>query len=128
MQKVTAIGKATVQVLLNGSAVSVNWAGANIPAIIEAWYPGQAPVTAIADVLFGDYNPAGRLPVTFYKSVEQLPPFDDYNLAGNLHPVFPAIQRTSGTEQKLTTQHDILSIVSLYSSIIGVSKYLIFCF
>ncbi|MFC1561275.1 glycoside hydrolase family 3 C-terminal domain-containing protein, partial [Candidatus Latescibacterota bacterium] len=88
MRKVTAIGKPTVLVLLNGSAVSVNWADANIPAIIEAWYPGQAAGTAIADVLFGDYNPAGRLPVTFYKSVDQLPPFDDYNMAGRTYKYF----------------------------------------
>ena len=55
-----------------------------IPAIVEAWYPGQASGTAIADVLFGDYNPAGRLPVTFYKSVNDLPSFEDYNIQPKL--------------------------------------------
>ena len=64
LRAVAATGTPTVLVLLNGSAVAVNWADANIPAILEAWYPGQAAGTAIADVLFGDYNPAGRLPVT----------------------------------------------------------------
>ena len=66
----------------------MNWAQANVPAILEAWYPGQAAGTAIADVLFGDYNPAGRLPVTFYKSTNDLPPFDDYRMAGRTYRFF----------------------------------------
>jgi len=73
-------GKPVILVLLNGSPLSVNWADENIPAIIEAWYPGEEGGTAIADVLFGDYNPAGRLPVTFYKSLAQAPPFENYNM------------------------------------------------
>jgi beta-glucosidase len=77
-----------VLVLLNGSAVAVNWADSNIPAIVEAWYPGQAAGTAIADVLFGDYNPAGRLPVTFYKSVDQLPPFEEYSMKERTYKYF----------------------------------------
>ena len=60
------------------SALAVSWAAEHIPAIIEAWYPGEAGGDALADVLFGDYNPAGRLPITFYQSVNDLPPFDDY--------------------------------------------------
>jgi len=84
IKKITALGKPTVLVLLNGSAVSINWENENIPAIIESWYGGEEAGDAIADVLFGDYNPAGRLPVTFYKSVEQLPDFKDYNMrSGN---------------------------------------------
>jgi beta-glucosidase len=75
-------------VLLNGSAVAVNWAAAHVPAIIEGWYPGEAGGAAIADVLFGDYNPAGRLPVTFYRNVADLPPFDDYNMAGRTYRFF----------------------------------------
>ena len=70
----------TVVVLINGSPLSINWTKENIPAIIEAWYPGEEGGTAIADVIFGDYNPGGRLPMTFYKSVDQLPPFDDYDI------------------------------------------------
>jgi beta-glucosidase len=95
IQSVTAIGKPTVLVLLNGSALAVNWAAEHLPAIIEAWYPGQAAGPAVAEVLFGDYSPAGRLPVTFYKSVNQLPPFTDYNMAGRTYryfegePLFP---------------------------------------
>jgi beta-glucosidase len=87
LEKVAAVGKPTVLVLLNGSALSINWAQANVPAIVEAWYPGQAG-NAIADVLFGDYNPAGRLPVTFYKSVNDLPAFDDYAMTGRTYRFF----------------------------------------
>jgi beta-glucosidase len=88
LKKVVALGKPTVLVLLNGSAVAVNWAKDNVPAIVDAWYPGQAGGTAIADVLFGDYNPAGRLPVTFYKSAEQIPPFTDYAMKGKTYRFF----------------------------------------
>jgi beta-glucosidase len=95
IKELAAVGKPTVLVLLNGSAVSINWASENIPAIVEAWYPGQAAGTALADVLFGDYSPAGRLPVTFYKSVEQLPPFTEYAMKERTYryftgePLFP---------------------------------------
>jgi beta-glucosidase len=88
LQAVAAIGKPVVLVLLNGSALAVNWASEHIPAIVEAWYPGQAAGTALADVLFGDYSPAGRLPVTFYKSTDQLPPFTDYNMRGRTYRYF----------------------------------------
>jgi beta-glucosidase len=88
LKQIHALGKPTVLVLLNGSALAVNWAADNIPAIVEAWYPGQAGGDAIADVLFGDYNPAGRLPVTFYKSVEDLPPFEDYQMEGRTYRYF----------------------------------------
>lgn len=80
LQAIHATGTPVVVVLVNGSAVAINWAQDHVPAILEAWYPGQAGGPAIADVLFGDYNPAGRLPVTFYKSVAQLPAFTDYNM------------------------------------------------
>jgi len=95
MEAIVATGKPVVLVLLNGSAVAVNWAADNIPAILEAWYPGQAAGTAIADTLFGAYNPAGRLPVTFYKSVDQIPAFSDYDMGGRTYryfdgdPLFP---------------------------------------
>src|SRR5690606_755591 len=61
IKEIHSLGKPVVLVLLNGSALALNWEDENIPAIVEAWYPGQAAGTAIADVLFGDYNPAGRL-------------------------------------------------------------------
>ena len=88
LKQIVALGKPVVLVLLNGSAVAINWARANVPGIVELWYPGQAGGTALADVLFGDYNPAGRLPVTFYKSTDQLPPFDDYNMKGRTYRYF----------------------------------------
>nr|NQU92398.1 glycoside hydrolase family 3 C-terminal domain-containing protein [Bacteroidota bacterium] len=88
MKKIFSVNKNIVLILLNGSALSINWADENIPAIVEAWYPGQAGGTAIADVLFGDYNPAGRLPVTFYKSVDDIPPFDDYDMEGRTYRYF----------------------------------------
>jgi beta-glucosidase len=88
LERVVAVGKPTVLVLLNGSALAVNWAQQNVPAIVEAWYPGQAGGSAIADVLFGDYNPGGRLPVTFYKSVSDLPPFEDYAMKGRTYRYF----------------------------------------
>jgi len=87
LERVTALGKPTVLVLLNGSALAVSWAQENVPAIVEAWYPGQAG-NAIADVLFGDYNPAGRLPVTFYRGVDDLPPFEDYAMKGRTYRFF----------------------------------------
>jgi beta-glucosidase len=82
------LGKPIVLVLLNGSALAVNWENEKIPAIIEAWYPGQAAGTAIADVLFGDYNPGGRLPVTFYKSLKDLPAFEDYTITTQTYRFF----------------------------------------
>jgi beta-glucosidase len=90
-----SVGTPVILVLLNGSAVSVNWAREHVPAIVELWYPGQAGGAALADVLFGDYNPAGRLPVTFYTGANQLPPFTDYGMKGRTYryfqgePLFP---------------------------------------
>lgn len=88
IKDIQALGKPLVLVLMGGSALAVNWEDKNIPSILDAWYPGQFGGQAIADVLFGDYNPAGRLPVTFYKSVDQLPPFDDYKMEGRTYRYF----------------------------------------
>ena len=88
LEAVTATGKPIVVVLLSGSALGVNWANEHVNAIVQAWYPGEEGGAAIADVLFGDYNPAGRLPVTFYKSVDQLPPFENYAMAGRTYRYF----------------------------------------
>jgi beta-glucosidase len=88
LKAVVATGKPVVVVLLSGSALAVNWANENVPAMLAAWYPGGEGGTAIADVLFGKYNPAGRLPVTFYKSVDQLPPFTDYSMQGRTYRYF----------------------------------------
>ncbi len=88
LQAVAATGKPIVLVLLSGSALAVNWADTHVAAIVQAWYPGEEGGAAIADVLFGDYNPAGRLPVTFYKSVDQLPPFENYAMDGRTYRFF----------------------------------------
>jgi beta-glucosidase len=91
MKALVATGKPVVLVLLNGGPVAVPWAAENVPAILEAWYPGQAAGRALADVLFGDDNPGGRLPVTIYRSVEDLPPFDDYRMKGRTYRFFEGI-------------------------------------
>jgi len=88
LQQLKKTGKPIVLVLHNGSALSINWEAENIPAIVEAWYPGEEGGTAISNVLFGDYNPSGRLPLTFYKSADQLPPFEDYNMKGRTYRYF----------------------------------------
>lgn len=80
IKQVMAVNPNTVVVLISGTSLSVNWIDANVPAIVQAWYPGEQGGNAIADVLFGDYNPGGRLPLTFYKSVDDLLPFDDYEV------------------------------------------------
>ncbi len=83
-----ATGKPIVLVLTGGSALAVDWEEENLPAIVDSWYPGEEGGNAVADVLYGDYNPAGRLPVTFYKSVKDLPPFTDYNMKGRTYRYF----------------------------------------
>lgn len=88
LERIQSSGKPIVLVLLSGSALSVNWAQANVKAILEAWYPGEEGGNAIAEVLFGNYNPAGRLPVTFYASVKDLPPFEDYKMKGRTYRYF----------------------------------------
>ncbi len=91
IKEIQALGKKVVLVLLNGSALAVNWENEHIPAIVEAWYPGQAAGQAIADVLFGDYNPAGRLPVTFYSSLKDLPSFDQYQITNQTYRYYQGI-------------------------------------
>jgi beta-glucosidase len=81
-------GKPLVVVLMNGSALAVNWANDHANAIVDAWYSGEEGGTAIAQVLTGAYNPAGRLPVTFYKGVEQLPEFEDYAMKNRTYRYF----------------------------------------
>jgi beta-glucosidase len=81
-------GKPLVFVIMTGSAIAVPWEAQNVPAIVNAWYGGQDAGTAIADVLFGDYNPAGRLPVTFYRSDADLKDFNDYNIDNRTYRYF----------------------------------------
>ena len=80
LQEIYKVNPNIIVVLVAGSSLAVNWMDEHIPAIVNAWYPGEQGGTAVADVLFGDYNPAGRLPLTYYKSLDELPPFDDYDI------------------------------------------------
>jgi beta-glucosidase len=95
LEAVTAAGKPVVLVLANGSALAVNWAREHANAILESWYAGEEGGAAIAETLSGKNNPAGRLPVTFYTGIEQLPPFEDYTMKGRTYryfegkPLFP---------------------------------------
>jgi beta-glucosidase len=83
-----ATGKPIVFVNCSGSAIAMPWAAENLPAILQAWYPGEEGGRAVAEVLFGDVNPAGRLPVTFYRSTSDLPPFDDYSMSNRTYRYF----------------------------------------
>ena len=88
LEAVSATGKPVVLVLANGSALSVNWAKQNVNAILESWYAGEEGGAAIAETLSGKNNPAGRLPVTFYTGVDQLPPFGDYAMNNRTYRYF----------------------------------------
>lgn len=95
LEAVAATGKPVVLVLANGSALAVNWAKERVNAILESWYAGEEGGAAIAETLSGKNNPAGRLPVTFYTGIDQLPPFEDYAMKGRTYryfegtPLFP---------------------------------------
>jgi beta-glucosidase len=85
LEALAATGKPLVVVLTSGSALAVNWADQHASAILEAWYPGEEGGTALASVLSGDFNPSGRLPVTFYRSIAQLPPFTEYSMSNRTY-------------------------------------------
>ncbi|HCT29308.1 MAG TPA: glycosyl hydrolase, partial [Bacteroidales bacterium] len=85
LKELKKTGKPIVLVLMNGSALSINWENENIDGIIESWYGGEAAGQAISEVIFGNYNPAGRLPVTFYKSITDIPAFDNYLMDGKTY-------------------------------------------
>jgi len=95
LKEIYRLGKPVVLVLFSGSPLAINWANENIPAIVQAWYPGEEGGNALADIIFGDYNPAGRLPVTFVKSLEQVPEITDYDMQGRTYrymteePLYP---------------------------------------
>ncbi|MDQ2084865.1 glycoside hydrolase family 3 C-terminal domain-containing protein [Herbivorax sp. ANBcel31] len=80
LEEVHKAGKPVILVLLSGSALAVTWADENVPAIVQAWYPGAEGGKAIASMLFGEYSPSGKLPITFYKTTEELPDFRDYSM------------------------------------------------
>ncbi len=95
LEEIHACGKPVVLILLAGSALAVNWADENIPAIIQGWYPGAEGGKALAEILFGAKNPEGKLPVTFYRSLDELPEFTDYSMKGRTYrymksePLYP---------------------------------------
>ncbi len=95
LDDILTTGKPVIVVLMNGGALSVNKANETASAILLAGYPGQQGGNAVADVLFGDFNPAGRLPVTYYKSIDQIPAFENYDMKGRTYrfftqePLFP---------------------------------------
>lgn len=88
LERAAASGKPLVVVLMSGGAVALNWAKAHADAIVAAWYPGEEGGAAIAQILAGDYNPGGRLPVTFYRSTRDLPPFVSYAMQGRTYRYF----------------------------------------
>ncbi len=88
LKKLKATGKPIVYVNFSGSAIALNWEENNVSAIVQAFYPGEAAGTVIAELLFGDYSPSGKLPVTFYKSVKDLPDFSDYNMTNRTYKFY----------------------------------------
>jgi beta-glucosidase len=122
LEKVADTGKPLIVVLLNGSALAVNWANERAAAILEAWYPGEQGGTAIAETLLGRSNPSGRLPVTLYKSVDQLPPFEDYRMSGRTYryfqgePLFPflgtdLVTRSSHTASRRSRRRRCMPVI-----------------
>ncbi|MEI7541688.1 MAG: glycoside hydrolase family 3 C-terminal domain-containing protein [bacterium] len=116
LEVLCSLGKPVIVILLNGSAIAFDINQNNIKAVIEAWYPGEEGGTAIAEVLFGKYNPAGRLPITFYKSVQDLPDFRDYRMDNRTYryykgePLFPfgfGLSYTKFEYTKLKVQKNI---------------------
>jgi beta-glucosidase len=88
LKAIQATGKPVVFVNCSGSAMAIPWEAEHISAIVQAWYPGQEGGKAVAEVLFGDVNPAGRLPITFYRSTSDLPLFTDYSMANRTYRYF----------------------------------------
>jgi beta-glucosidase len=118
LRQVVALGKPTVLVLIAGSPLDVGWAEEHVDAIVDLWYPGQQGGAALADVLFGDYSPAGRLPVTFPRSISDVPPFADYSMKGRTYrylerpPLYPfgfGLSYTTFEYAKLELESDRLT-------------------
>ncbi|MET0814260.1 MAG: glycoside hydrolase family 3 C-terminal domain-containing protein [Pseudoxanthomonas sp.] len=131
LEALQATGKPVVMVLTTGSALAIDWAKQHVPAILVAWYPGQRGGNAVADVLFGDANPAGRLPVTFYKAEEKLPAFDDYAMRGRTYryfdgePLYPfghGLSYTSFEYADLKLDRDKLGVVDEMKAAVQVSN------
>jgi beta-glucosidase len=95
LERLGALGRPLVLVNMSGSAMALNWASRHVPAVIQAWYPGGEGGQAVAELIAGDFSPSGRLPVTFYQSADDLPPFKDYGMQGRTYnyyrgePLYP---------------------------------------
>ena len=112
-----------ILVLTAGSAIAVDWAKAKLPAILVAWYPGQRGGTAVADVLFGATNPAGRLPVTFYKADEKLPDFEDYSMKNRTYRYFEGAAAVSRSATASRTRSSTYSGLKLDKSSVGGGRH-----
>lgn len=123
LRTIVSCGKPVVLVLLSGSALAVSWEDENIPAILEAWYPGAEGGHAVADILFGEVSPEGKLPVTFYRTSEELPEFTDYDMKGRTYrymeqeALYPFGYGLSYTEFELTDVHADKTTIQKGSSI-----------
>ncbi len=91
MRALAATGKPLIFVNCSGSAMAIPWEAEHLPAILQAWYPGEEGGRAVGEVLFGDYNPAGRLPVTFYRTTADLPEFTNYSMANRTYRYFTGV-------------------------------------
>ena len=118
LEEVCQSGKPVVLVVFSGSPLNLSWAAEHVPAIVQAWYPGEEGGNALADILFGDYNPAGRLPVTVVKSLDQVPAFTDYSMKGRTYrylreePLYPfgyGLSYTKFTYSNLTTLQEVVT-------------------
>lgn len=101
LKAVFAVNPSTIVVLQNGSSLSVNWISEHIPAVLETWYSAEEGGNAIADVIFGDYNPAGRLPLTFYGSTDDLPSISDYDIRKGRTYMYPDFVNDKGQKRKI---------------------------
>lgn len=121
----------TVVVLVAGSSMAINWMDENVPAILNAWYPGEQGGNAVAEVLFGDYNPGGRLPLTYYNSLDELPAFDDYSVKNRTYqyfegkPLYEFGYGLSYTKFKYTKKNIALSndMINITFKLSNVGKY-----
>src|SRR4029077_9105181 len=111
VKAIVATGKPTIIVLMNGRPLTINWLGENAPAILETWFPGIQAGNAIADVLFGDLNPGGKLPVTFPRSVGQVPLYYNHMNTG----------RPPNANEKYTSKYLDVSWTPLYPFGYGLS-------
>lgn len=133
IQEVYKANPNTIVVLVAGSSLAINWIDEHIPGILNAWYPGEQGGRAVAEVLFGDYNPGGRLPLTYYRSIDDLPPFDDYDITKGrtyqyfkgdvLYPFGYGLSYTEFDYKNLSIKHSDKEKVSVSFDLKNTGKY-----